>query len=163
MIHPDYAAWFGIRLSYGRLTAAGLDTRAAGELPRVSGTGVGMASSRRATATKAAHWATAKPAAEAESQDQPLLERLLLFSDAVFAIVLTILVLELRPPEAQTAAELKAGLMALTPNFVAFAMTFVVISIFWAAQMNTLRPAQFAWALILLLFGLVQLTLRPRD
>lgn len=104
-----------------------------------------MATSRRAAA-KAAHRTATKPAVKVESQDQPLLERLLFFSDAVFAIVLTILVLELRPPEAHTAAELRAGLMAMTPNFVAFAMTFMVISIFWAAQMNTLRPLrQFDW------------------
>nr|QQZ50234.1 DUF1211 domain-containing protein [Phenylobacterium glaciei] len=124
---------------------AALDTRAGGELPLFSGTGADMATSRRAAA-KAAHRTATKPAVKVESQDQPLLERLLFFSDAVFAIVLTILVLELRPPEAHTAAELRAGLMAMTPNFVAFAMTFVVISIFWAAQMNTLRPLrQFDW------------------
>lgn len=75
-----------------------------------------------------------------------MLHRLLFFSDAVFAIVLTILVLALRPPEAHDAGELRAGLVAMAPHFTAFVMTFAVISIFWAAHMNTLRSLrQFDW------------------
>ena len=105
-----------------------------------------MASSRLATAAKAAHRATAKPAAKAEPYDQSMLDRLKFFSDAVFAIVLTLLVLELKPPEAHSAEELWTGLARMSGHFIAFALTFAVIGIFWQAHMRNLNALKaFDW------------------
>jgi len=68
-----------------------------------------------------------------------LLERLLFLSDAVFAIVMTLLVLELRFPEGFTDATLTAGLAAMAPKFIAFATSFAVVAIFWMAHATFTR------------------------
>jgi len=76
--------------------------------------------------------------------DDRLLDRMLFFSDAVFAIVLTLLVLELRPPEGE--GPLLAGLSHMAGRFIAFFMSFGLVSIFWIAHMNTLRLLKrFDW------------------
>jgi uncharacterized membrane protein len=80
-----------------------------------------------------------------ESQDERLLHRLIFFTDAVMAIVMTLLVLELRPPtpglgQAATLAELSGHLLA-------FATSFALGGVFWLAHMSTMRRLQhFDWA-----------------
>jgi Endosomal/lysosomal potassium channel TMEM175 len=51
--------------------------------------------------------------------------RLVFFSDAVFAIAVTLLVLEIRPP--QDTRHLLHGLVALWPSYMTYAMTFLLI------------------------------------
>jgi uncharacterized membrane protein len=76
-----------------------------------------------------------------------LLERMLLFSDAVFAIVLTLLVLELRMPPGVTEANLFEGVLAMAPKLAAFATTFALVSVFWIAHLTITRVlVQFDWA-----------------
>ena len=56
------------------------------------------------------------------------------FSDGVFAIVVTLLVLELRVPhlpENFTSAEVIKELVHLGPKFISFGLSFLVIAIFW--------------------------------
>jgi uncharacterized membrane protein len=61
-------------------------------------------------------------------------ERLVFFSDGVFAIVITILVLELRPPhEASLAA-----LLDLWPSFVAYAVSYAFLAIVWVNHHHVL-------------------------
>lgn len=80
------------------------------------------------------------------SPDGRMIARMLFFSDAVFAIVLTLLVLELRPPHAETDAELLDAIIALTPKFVAFFASFALVSVFWAGHMAiTRRVSAFDW------------------
>ena len=75
-----------------------------------------------------------------------MLHRLVFFTDAVFAIVLTLLVLELRPPEVRDAEGPTHAFMAMGPHFLAFSMSFGLIAIFWAAHMNsTRRLIHFDW------------------
>jgi uncharacterized membrane protein len=57
-------------------------------------------------------------------------ERLVFFSDAVFAIAVTLLVLEIRPPE--DTRHLLHGLAALWPSYLAYAITFLLIGQVWA-------------------------------
>lgn len=59
--------------------------------------------------------------------------RLEAFSDGMFAIILTILVLELRVPELENSsfAAFQAGLLELAPKFFAFLFSFFIIAIFW--------------------------------
>lgn len=81
-----------------------------------------------------------------DRDDGHLLHRLVFFSDAVFAIVLTLLVLELRPPQMHSADGLIAALGGMTPHFIAFFASFGVISIFWVGHMAMFRPMKiFDW------------------
>jgi uncharacterized membrane protein len=56
--------------------------------------------------------------------------RLVAFSDGVFAITVTLLVLEIRPPTDER--HLLHGLLALWPSYLAYALTFLFIGQVWA-------------------------------
>jgi len=56
--------------------------------------------------------------------------RVVFFSDAVFAITVTLLVLNIRPPADYT--NLLHGLVALWPSYLAYALTFLFIGQVWA-------------------------------
>ena len=56
--------------------------------------------------------------------------RLVAFSDAVFAITITLLVLEIRPPTDY--GNLLHGLLALWPSYLSYAFTFLFIGQVWA-------------------------------
>jgi uncharacterized membrane protein len=58
-------------------------------------------------------------------------ERLVFFSDAVFAIAITLLVLDLKAP---VGAHGEARLDKVVPNIMAFCLSFYVIGIFWQAH-----------------------------
>jgi len=56
--------------------------------------------------------------------------RLVAFSDAVFAITITLLVLEIRPPTDYS--NLRHDLLALWPSYLAYGVTFLFIGQVWA-------------------------------
>src|SRR6266508_3844418 len=61
--------------------------------------------------------------------------RLEAFSDGVFAIAITLLVLEIRVPELETVAHhggLWPALVALWPSYLGYLISFVTIGIMWA-------------------------------
>jgi len=64
-------------------------------------------------------------------------ERLGTFSDGVFAVLITVLVLELRPPETPTFA----ALMALWPTWLSYAVSYLFIAIVWINHHYLLRYA----------------------
>ena len=81
--------------------------------------------------------------------------RLEAFSDGVLAIVITIMVLELRPPEGTTFEDL----FALWPQILAYAMSFAYIAIYWVNHHHLFQAVRAVngivlWANILLLFAL---------
>jgi uncharacterized membrane protein len=53
------------------------------------------------------------------------------FSDGVFAIAMTLLILEIRTPEDVTAGGLPAALLHLWPSYLAFATSFFTIGVMW--------------------------------
>jgi uncharacterized membrane protein len=74
------------------------------------------------------------------------LERLLFFSDAVFAIVLTLLALNIHLPEGTDDAHLLSGVEAVSGPLIAFAVSFGLVGLFWLAHVITLRTlATFDW------------------
>ncbi len=65
------------------------------------------------------------------------LERLIFFSDAVFAIAITILVLDLRLPagaESADYSQLLLMLTALAPKYLAYTLSFWVIGLYWISH-----------------------------
>ena len=67
-------------------------------------------------------------------------DRLLAFSDAVFAVIITILVLELRPPSSPNFQ----ALMSLWPTAVSYAVSYLFIAIVWVNHHHVLRYADMA-------------------
>ena len=67
------------------------------------------------------------------------------FSDGVFAIAITLLILELHVPRMNAGASngnLSAALMGMWPSFVAFLMSFFVILMMWISHHGLLRLVQ---------------------
>lgn len=73
------------------------------------------------------------------------LERIIFFSDAVIAIAITLLAIELRPPDigpGLNPAESGALLNAILddwPRFLAFVLSFYIIAVFWIAHHRYFR------------------------
>jgi uncharacterized membrane protein len=84
--------------------------------------------------------------------------RLEAFSDGVIAIIITIMVLELKVPVGVHGADLKA-LIPLYPVFLSYVLSFVYVGIYWNNHHHTLQAAEsvngaILWANTHLLFWL---------
>src|ERR1051325_10483224 len=65
------------------------------------------------------------------------LERMILFSDAVFAIAITLLVIEIKIPETHEQVsdqKLLYSLRHLIPKFIGFFISFMLIGIYWTVH-----------------------------
>jgi uncharacterized membrane protein len=67
-------------------------------------------------------------------------ERLSTFSDGVFAVLITVLVLDLRPPEQPTFE----ALLALWPTWLSYAVSYLFIAIVWINHHYLMRYASEA-------------------
>jgi len=70
------------------------------------------------------------------------LERLAALSDGIFAVAMTLLVLDLHVPVrdlVHSEGQLRAALLVLTPQFVAYLMSCLPLGIFWAGQQTQLN------------------------
>jgi len=81
--------------------------------------------------------------------------RLEAFSDGVIAIIITIMVLELRPPHGETLA----SLLPLRDKFLSYVLSFVFLGIYWNNHHHLLQAARHVngrvlWANMHLLFWL---------
>ena len=91
--------------------------------------------------------------------------RLETFCDGVFAIVITLLVLTFRPPTDLAPANpkdldalLTAGLAKMMPSMLSYALSFILVGIFWVAHHNIFHYIErlnrtFIWLNLLLLMG----------
>ena len=61
------------------------------------------------------------------------------FSDGVFAIAITLLILEISVPHAGVEGSLWTGLVALWPSYLAFALSFFVILVTWVTHHDLMR------------------------
>jgi hypothetical protein len=91
-------------------------------------------------------------------------DRLTLFSDAVFAVIITILVLELRPPHSPSFA----ALVSLWPTAMSYAVSYLFIAIVWINHHHLMRYADTAtpslvWEFCALIHGLAHTILDGVD
>ena len=96
-----------------------------------------------------------------------LLDRLMTFSDGVFAIAMTLLVVQITVPlipetlpKAEIGHRLASGLAALRPAYFSFGVSFVVIAAFWVAHHRTFiqlhrHDTGLVWLNLLLLLCIV--------
>lgn len=81
------------------------------------------------------------------SQGQSTLTRLEAFSDGVFAIIVTLLVLELKVPvlsEHHSVDELAHALLELLPKFLSWLISFIIVCKFWLNHSHILHQAKHA-------------------
>ncbi|HXQ32614.1 MAG TPA: TMEM175 family protein [Anaerolineales bacterium] len=81
--------------------------------------------------------------------------RLEAFSDGVFAIVITLLILDIRFPDVAY-SQFKTTLVSLLPRILAYMMSFIIIGLYWVVHhtsMHAIRKTDrvFLWLNILLL------------
>ncbi|HXY72511.1 MAG TPA: TMEM175 family protein [Actinomycetota bacterium] len=98
-------------------------------------------------------------------EDEKALDRIVYFSDAVFAIAMTLLGVELRVPVFQAGLNVRQGneqlwhaLRGMGGEFYAFALSFFVLGLFWMAHHRKFRlirryDDRLLWANLLFLFS----------
>lgn len=74
------------------------------------------------------------------SQNKASTERLAAFSDAVFAVIITIMVLDLKPP----AEPALRALLPLWPTFLSYVVSYLFIAIIWVNHHHLMRFASHA-------------------
>jgi len=88
-----------------------------------------------------------KPAEQATAiqTDHLGLERLVFFSDAVFAIVITLLAIEIRLPSVEGSlsdTELARALLDIWPKYLGYVISFLVVGSFWMSHHRKFRYIQ---------------------
>ena len=98
------------------------------------------------------------------------LERLAALSDGIFAVAMTLLVLDIHIPSASaihSEAELCQAWAAMAPQWIAYLMSFLTLGIFWAGQqtqLNHLREGSrdLTWIHLAFLFAITLMPLTTR-
>lgn len=97
-------------------------------------------------------------------------ERLAALSDGIFAVAMTLLVLDLHLPAAEHIhgeRELFAALCAMGPQWITYGMSFLTLGIFWAGQQTQLNYIEegtrdLTWIHLGFLFAITLLPLSTR-
>lgn len=106
-----------------------------------------------------------RPTFQLTGHDERVLDpsRLLAFSDGVLAIVITILVLELKVPSVTESSTLADALSEVRPTFVAFVISFFIVGAYWVWHRRTFSSVRYANTVLvwLNLFALFSMALIP--
>ena len=70
-------------------------------------------------------------------------DRLLTFTDGVFAIIITILVLELKVPDLGAGKSLREALTDIRPTFVAFVISFLLVGMYWVWHRSAFAQVRY--------------------
>jgi uncharacterized membrane protein len=98
------------------------------------------------------------------------IDRVAALSDGIFAVAMTLLVLDLHVPSAaqvHSERELLRALCALGPQWLTYVMSFLTLGIFWAGQQTQLNhlgegTRDFTWIHLAFLFAVTLLPLSTR-
>jgi uncharacterized membrane protein len=77
--------------------------------------------------------------------------RLEAFSDGVFAIAITLLVIEIRPPTPAEGESLARALWEQWPHYLGYFLSFLVLGVMWLNHHRILEPAQRVDGIVLVL------------
>jgi uncharacterized membrane protein len=70
-------------------------------------------------------------------------DRLLTFTDGVFAIIITILVLELKVPDLASGQSLGESLAEIRPTFVSFVISFLLVGMYWVGHRSSFSQVRY--------------------
>ena len=79
-------------------------------------------------------------AAEAGPEAGKDRDRIVNFSDGVFAIAITILILDINVPEGLSPKEVSDRVFSLWPEYLGYVISFLVLAIYWQAHHRVFRP-----------------------
>ena len=77
--------------------------------------------------------------------------RLEAFSDGVFAIAITLLVIEIRPPDLAEGESLASGLWDQWPSYLGYLLSFLVLGVMWLNHHRIFEPARRVDGVVLVL------------
>src|SRR5918995_1528942 len=77
--------------------------------------------------------------------------RLEAFSDGVFAIAITLLVIEIRPPTPAEGESLARALWEQWPHYLGYFLSFLVLGVMWLNHHRIFEPAQRVDGIVLVL------------
>ena len=70
-------------------------------------------------------------------------DRLVFLTDGVIAIIITILVLDIRVPELGSGQSLAESLTEVRPTFVSFVISFLLVGMFWTLHKQTFNQVRY--------------------
>ncbi len=84
-----------------------------------------------------------QPGLDAREQRNANPDRLLAFTDGVFAIIVTILVLELKVPDLGSGQSLGESLAEIQPTFVSFVISFLLVGMYWVGHRSSFAQVRY--------------------
>jgi uncharacterized membrane protein len=69
--------------------------------------------------------------------------RLLTFTDGVFAIIITILVLDIKVPDLGSGQSFGDSLAEMRPTFIAFVISFLLVGMYWTEHRSTFNQVRY--------------------
>ncbi len=98
-----------------------------------------------------------------QNKDELQLERIIMFSDGIFAIAITLLIIEIKVPEIHSQVTDKVlweSLIKILPKFIGFVVSFFVIGLYWVGHHRMFKyinrsSSKLIWANLSFMFPIV--------